>query len=133
MASPFPGMDPYLERHWRDVHLSLIAEARRIEHYEIAAYRSARAFATSLSDSHGAGVLQVEGDAGATAGEQVRLAAAAGGRRTAWPFDTDHVGPEVGEDRAGVRAGADPGELDDPDPAQGAGALTQFNSHASAS
>jgi hypothetical protein len=29
MASPFPGMDPYLERHWRDVHLSLIAEARR--------------------------------------------------------------------------------------------------------
>lgn len=29
MPSPFPGMDPYLERHWRDVHLALIAEARR--------------------------------------------------------------------------------------------------------
>ena len=24
MASPFPGMDPYLERHWRDVHSRLV-------------------------------------------------------------------------------------------------------------
>jgi hypothetical protein len=24
MTSPFPGMDPYLERHWRDVHQRLI-------------------------------------------------------------------------------------------------------------
>jgi hypothetical protein len=22
--SPFPGMDPYLELHWRDVHLALV-------------------------------------------------------------------------------------------------------------
>ena len=28
MPSPFPGMDPYLEHHWRDVHLSLITYAR---------------------------------------------------------------------------------------------------------
>ncbi|HWE02919.1 MAG TPA: DUF4058 family protein [Tepidisphaeraceae bacterium] len=28
MKSPFPGMDPYLERHWRDVHTALIAYAR---------------------------------------------------------------------------------------------------------
>lgn len=28
MASPFPGMDPYLEQHWRDVHASLIIYAR---------------------------------------------------------------------------------------------------------
>jgi hypothetical protein len=28
MASPFPGMDPYLERFWRDVHASLITYAR---------------------------------------------------------------------------------------------------------
>ena len=28
MASPFPGMDPYLERHWGDVHHSLITYAR---------------------------------------------------------------------------------------------------------
>jgi hypothetical protein len=28
MRSPFPGMDPYLERHWGDVHTSLIASAR---------------------------------------------------------------------------------------------------------
>ncbi len=28
MKSPFPGMDPYLEREWADVHASLIAAAR---------------------------------------------------------------------------------------------------------
>jgi hypothetical protein len=30
MHSPFPGMDPYLEPHWLDVHGALIAEARRV-------------------------------------------------------------------------------------------------------
>jgi hypothetical protein len=24
-SSPFPGMDPYLEAHWRDVHTKLVA------------------------------------------------------------------------------------------------------------
>ncbi len=28
MASPFPGMDPYLESHWRDIHAGLIIYAR---------------------------------------------------------------------------------------------------------
>jgi hypothetical protein len=28
MKSPFPGMDPYLEKHWRDVHHSLCTYAR---------------------------------------------------------------------------------------------------------
>jgi len=28
MASPFPGMDPYLERSWRDVHAGLVIYAR---------------------------------------------------------------------------------------------------------
>jgi Protein of unknown function (DUF4058) len=28
MRSPFPGMDPYLEQHWGDVHTSLIIYAR---------------------------------------------------------------------------------------------------------
>src|SRR5579871_4101971 len=28
MASPFPGMDPYLEQHWGDVHQSFIIYAR---------------------------------------------------------------------------------------------------------
>lgn len=28
MKSPFPGMDPYLERHWRDVHATLIVLSR---------------------------------------------------------------------------------------------------------
>ena len=27
MRSPFPGMDPYLERHWRDVHCTLVVHA----------------------------------------------------------------------------------------------------------
>src|SRR5437660_821113 len=27
MKSPFPGMDPYLEQHWGDVHLNLISFA----------------------------------------------------------------------------------------------------------
>ena len=27
MGSPFPGMDPYLEKHWRDVHARLIVYA----------------------------------------------------------------------------------------------------------
>jgi Protein of unknown function (DUF4058) len=28
MPSPFPGMDPYLESHWRDIHASLVIYAR---------------------------------------------------------------------------------------------------------
>lgn len=28
MPSPFPGMDPYLEAHWRDVHAGLVVYAR---------------------------------------------------------------------------------------------------------
>ena len=28
MKSPFPGMDPYLERYWGDIHTSLIVYAR---------------------------------------------------------------------------------------------------------
>jgi hypothetical protein len=29
MKSPFPGMDPYLERHWPDVHASTVSAARK--------------------------------------------------------------------------------------------------------
>lgn len=28
MPSPFPGMDPYLEAHWRDIHVSLVIYSR---------------------------------------------------------------------------------------------------------
>lgn len=28
MKSPFPGMDPYLEKHWRDVHAGLVIYSR---------------------------------------------------------------------------------------------------------
>ena len=30
MKSPFPGMDPYLEAHWLDVHPRLIVEAATV-------------------------------------------------------------------------------------------------------
>jgi Protein of unknown function (DUF4058) len=30
MKSPFPGMDPYLEAHWLDVHPRLIVEASTV-------------------------------------------------------------------------------------------------------
>lgn len=30
MQSPFPGMDPYLERHWPDVHSALVLSARGV-------------------------------------------------------------------------------------------------------
>jgi hypothetical protein len=29
MKSPFPGMDPYVEPHWQDIHTTLISDARR--------------------------------------------------------------------------------------------------------
>ncbi len=29
MKSPFPGMDPYLEPYWSDVHVTLIAAIKR--------------------------------------------------------------------------------------------------------
>src|SRR4051794_29351723 len=35
MPSPFPGMDPFIEKHWPDVHLALVAEARRILNREM--------------------------------------------------------------------------------------------------
>ena len=28
MNSPFPGMDPFLESHWRDVHTSMMTYIR---------------------------------------------------------------------------------------------------------
>src|SRR5438270_9378456 len=30
MPSPCPGMDPYLEPHWLDVHTALVGETRRV-------------------------------------------------------------------------------------------------------
>ncbi len=74
------------------------------------------------------GVLQVERDAGTAAVEQVGRAA--GQRLPARPLDADHVGAEVGQDHAGVRAGADAGDLDDLDPREGSGALSECVGHA---
>jgi hypothetical protein len=39
MASPFPGMDPWLELHWRDEHASLIIYIRdQLQHHERGRY-----------------------------------------------------------------------------------------------
>ena len=54
----------------------------------------------------------------------------AGQGLAAGPLDPDHVGAEVGQDHAGVRAGADAGDLDDLDPRERSGALSQCIGHA---
>ncbi len=41
MRSPFPGMDPYLEQFWRDVHARLIDKAYRNGRYHSIDYRVA--------------------------------------------------------------------------------------------
>lgn len=43
MKSPFPGMDPYLEQHWGDVHTSLMVEIDLIRtgHFIVAALEHA--------------------------------------------------------------------------------------------
>lgn len=41
MPSPFPGMDPYLEAHWGDVHTSLATYARD-RPYRISVFRAAQ-------------------------------------------------------------------------------------------
>ncbi len=42
MKSPFPGMDPYLEQHWRDVHHNLITFAQGMLNRELPADLRAR-------------------------------------------------------------------------------------------
>ena len=43
--------------------------------------------------------------------------------------DAHHVGAEIGQDHARVRAGADPGELDHLDPGERSGALSECVGH----
>ena len=66
---------------------SLIAEAQRMEHYEIAAYCSAHAFAMSLSDSEGAEVLQTTLDEERGMEQRMVQLSAVGGQMT------DHRAP----------------------------------------
>ena len=54
-----------------------------MEHYEIAAYRSAHAFAMSLSDSEGAGVLQTTLDEERGMEQRMAQLSAVGGQLTA--------------------------------------------------
>ncbi len=73
------------------------------------------------------GVLQVQRDAGPPAVEQV--VRAAGEHLPTGPLDPDHVGPEVGQDHAGVRARPDARDLDDLDAPEWSGALTECVRH----
>ena len=74
-------------------------------------------------------VLEVHGHARAAAVEQV--VRSAGEQLPAGALHPDHVGAEVGQDHAGVRGGADAGDLDDLDATEGAGALPECVRHAS--
>ena len=76
---------------------------------------------------HRVGVLEVEGDARAAAGEHVVAPGAE--HVAARPLDADHVGAEVGQDHAGVRPGADAGDLDDLHAPQRTGPLPECVAH----
>lgn len=50
MKSPFPGVEPSLAKHWRDVHASLIVDAcDQLRPFIDQAYRKGR-YADSLDD-----------------------------------------------------------------------------------
>ncbi|MEQ1829163.1 MAG: DUF4058 family protein, partial [Pirellula sp.] len=42
MKSPFPGMDPYLERHWQDVHSTFMVYAKQQLNQQLPAELRAR-------------------------------------------------------------------------------------------
>ena len=67
---------------------SLMAEAQRIEHYEIAAYRSAHAYAVSLADAEGAEMLQETLDEEGRMEQRLARLAAVGSLLTANPPHT---------------------------------------------
>ena len=71
--------------------------------------------------------LEVERDARPAAVEQVLVAH--GEHPAARPVDADHVGAEVGQGHAGVRARPDPGDLDHLHAPQRSGALPQLVRH----
>jgi len=79
-------------------------------------------------EAHARGRLQVDLDARAAAVQNVDVARRES--RTSRPFDTHHVGSEVGQDHARMWSGPDAGQLDDPDAAQRPGALPQLVGHA---
>lgn len=67
MKSPFPGMDPYLERHWLDVHASLITSARnmlnqRLPDDLIARAEERVAVEAGLADASGGGRRRIGPD-----------------------------------------------------------------------
>src|SRR5680860_1793397 len=72
----------------------------------------------------GEGVLEVHRHARAATREQVGLPGASAGR-PAGTFNSYDVRTQVGQQHRSVRAGADAGELDDPDPFERARPLTQ--------
>ncbi len=62
MSSPFPGMDPYLEQYWRDVHTSLIVYARNQLQSKLPSDLRARVEERVLVESPGAAPRGVHPD-----------------------------------------------------------------------
>ncbi len=71
------------------------------------------------------GLLEVDRDGAAAAGEDIEVAGFAAGRRVR-ALDADHFGAVVGQHHAGERARADAGDFDDAQAAQRAGHEVPF-------
>lgn len=62
MKSPFPGMDPYLQPHWLDVHTAFIAEARRALNHSLPPGLVARAEERIAIDTEDKPIRQIGSD-----------------------------------------------------------------------
>lgn len=87
MPSPFPGMDPFLEEHWGDVHTSLTVYARnqlnealpegvvaRIEEFEHQGCRYSTRSSSTFSDIRSQDVTILEASLREVGGDSVGLA-----------------------------------------------------------
>jgi hypothetical protein len=83
MKSPFPGMDPYLERHWEDVHHRLVQYASDTLQPDLPDDLLARVEQRVFVESYGARIRSIAPD--------VRIV-------TAYPAPGDSVSSELRED-----------------------------------
>ncbi len=63
VKSPFPGMDPYLERHWRDVHHSLCTYAKDVLQPQVTPALRARVEERLVVEAEGAEPRSIYPDA----------------------------------------------------------------------
>ncbi len=103
------------------LHARLGADAESFGHARAPSLDQAVGLLDEVEDqTHPLGVLEVDGHRSPAAVEQVPVRARARRRRASrGPVDAQDVGPGVGQEHAGVGAGPDPGQLDDPDALEG--------------